>query len=76
LAATAPSSWNLQHWKFIVVQDQQIKEHLLPIAYGQQQVIEASAVIISSGACHHPIFVEFCRIRESKLNIFDSHRWG
>lgn len=49
LAATAPSSWNLQHWKFIVVQDQQIKERLLPIAYSQQQVVDASAVIIVLG---------------------------
>lgn len=49
LVATAPSSWNLQHWKFIVVQDQQIKERLLPIAYGQQQVVDASAVIIVLG---------------------------
>lgn len=49
LTATAPSSWNLQHWKFIVVQDQQVKERLLPIAYGQQQVVDASAVIIVLG---------------------------
>lgn len=49
LAATAPSSWNLQHWRFIVVTDRAKKEQLLPIAYGQQQVVDAFATIIVLG---------------------------
>jgi nitroreductase len=49
LAATAPSSWNLQHWRFVVITDQARKERILPIAYGQQQVVDASAVIIVLG---------------------------
>jgi nitroreductase len=49
LAATAPSSWNLQHWRFLVVTDQAMKERLLPIAYGQQQVVDASATIVVLG---------------------------
>jgi nitroreductase len=49
LAATAPSSWNLQHWRFIVVTDRAKKEQLLPIAYGQQQVADAFATIIVLG---------------------------
>lgn len=49
LAATAPSSWNLQHWRFLVVTDQAKKEKLLPIAYGQQQVVDASATIVVLG---------------------------
>lgn len=36
-AAKAPSSWNLRHWKFLVIHDQQAKEQLLPIAYNQQR---------------------------------------
>ncbi|EIT85675.1 NAD(P)H nitroreductase [Fictibacillus macauensis ZFHKF-1] len=48
-AAKAPSSWNLQHWKFLVFHDQQVKEQLLPIAYNQEQVVEASAVIAILG---------------------------
>ncbi|MDZ5471543.1 nitroreductase family protein [Bacillus sp. 31A1R] len=48
-AGTAPSSWNLQHWKFIVVEDEARKERLLPISYNQQQVADASAVIIVLG---------------------------
>ncbi|MBM7566945.1 nitroreductase family protein [Paenibacillus sacheonensis] len=49
LAAAAPSSWNLQQWRFLVVQEQAQKDLILPIAYGQQQVSDASAVIIVLG---------------------------
>ena len=49
LAASAPSSWNLQHWRFLVVTDPAIKEKLLPIAYNQQQVVDAYATIIILG---------------------------
>ncbi|MCF6094640.1 nitroreductase family protein [Microaerobacter geothermalis] len=49
LATTAPSSWNLQHWKFIVVQEEENKKRLFPIAYRQQQVLDASAVVIVLG---------------------------
>ncbi len=49
LAQKAPSSWNLQHWKFLIFDEQSQKEKLLPIAYGQKQVIEASAVIAVLG---------------------------
>ncbi|PWK13492.1 nitroreductase family protein [Tumebacillus permanentifrigoris] len=49
LATTAPSSWNLQHWKLLVITDQATKEKMLPIAYGQQQVVDSSAVILVLG---------------------------
>jgi nitroreductase len=49
LATTAPSSWNLQHWKFVVVQKQENKDKLLPIAYNQQQVSDCSALIVVLG---------------------------
>lgn len=48
-AATAPSAWNLQHWKFLIIQDPENKSRILPIAYNQQQVVDASAVIIVLG---------------------------
>lgn len=49
LAASAPSSWNLQHWRFLVVTDPAVKQKLLPIAYNQQQVVDAYATIIILG---------------------------
>lgn len=45
----APSSWNLQHWKLVVIDDQAQKEKLLPIAYGQKQIVESSVVIAVLG---------------------------
>ncbi|MEK8130557.1 nitroreductase family protein [Paenibacillus filicis] len=44
-AALAPSSSNLQPWRFLVIQDQAAKQELFPIAFSQQQVLDASAVI-------------------------------
>lgn len=48
-ATQAPSSWNLQHWKFLVVDDEKKKEQLLPIAYNQKQIVDCSAVIAILG---------------------------
>ncbi|MFC4778852.1 nitroreductase family protein [Paenibacillus sp. GCM10023252] len=47
--ADAPSSWNLQHWKFLVIEDQAYKDKLLPIAYGQKQIAESSVTIAVLG---------------------------
>lgn len=49
LAVTAPSAWNLQHWRFLTVKEQANKDRLLPIAYNQQQVSDASIVVIVLG---------------------------
>lgn len=48
-AVLAPSSSNLQPWRFIVITDQELKAQLLPIANNQQQTVEASAVIAVLG---------------------------
>lgn len=49
LASLAPSGANLQPWRFLVIDSQELKQKLLPIANSQQQVIEASAVIAILG---------------------------
>lgn len=48
-AVLAPSSSNLQPWRFIVITDQELKAQLLPIANNQQQTVEASAIIAVLG---------------------------
>ncbi len=48
-AGKAPSAWNLQHWKFLVFHGKDVQQRLLSIAYGQQQVVDASAVIAVLG---------------------------
>ncbi|GGB02009.1 nitroreductase family protein [Macrococcus hajekii] len=45
-ANRAPSAWNLQHWKYIVVHSDQMKERLLPLAFNQKQIVDASATVI------------------------------
>lgn len=49
IATLAPSAWNLQHWKFIVVTHPARKEVLSGIAYGQRQIVEASMVVVVLG---------------------------
>lgn len=48
-AGAAPSSWNLQHWKFIIISDELMKEKILPIAYNQEQVKTCSHLLIVLG---------------------------
>ncbi|MEP6989639.1 MAG: nitroreductase family protein [bacterium] len=46
LAGRAPSAYNVQPWRFVVVQDAAIKEQLSAAAYGQQQILRAPATIV------------------------------
>lgn len=46
LAILSPSSYNIQHWKFVVVSDPKLRNEIKEAAYGQVQVTEASALIL------------------------------
>lgn len=48
-ATSAPSSSNLQPWRFIVIQDEAAKQKLLPIAFNQEQIVQSSATIAVLG---------------------------
>ncbi len=48
-AITAPSSSNMQPWRFIVIEDQQVKKELRVIANNQEQVETSSAIIAVLG---------------------------
>lgn len=48
-ATLAPSSSNLQPWRFIVIQDEETKKELRAIAFNQEQAETASAVIAVLG---------------------------
>lgn len=48
-ASEAPSAWNLQHWRFLVIESEADKAKLLPIAYGQTQVVDSSVTIAVLG---------------------------
>ena len=66
-AAQAPSAWNLQHWKFLVFQGEDVQKRLHPIAYNQQQILDASAVVAILGDLEayknvEPVYIQ-CRTR-------------
>jgi len=41
-----PSSYGLQPWKFVVITDSATKAKLLPLSWGQRQVVDASHVVV------------------------------
>ena len=49
LGAQAPSGYNLQPWRFIVVRDEANRKRLQQVAYNQPKVAEAPVVIICLG---------------------------
>jgi len=51
-AVEAPSSYNIQHWRFIAVIDPEKKKRLQAAAYNQVKVSQASATIIVLGDLH------------------------
>ncbi|MDH5463044.1 MAG: nitroreductase family protein [Nitrosopumilus sp.] len=46
LAVLSPTSYNIQNWRFVTITDQAIKDKLSELSHGQQQVSDASLVII------------------------------
>src|SRR5215210_6517557 len=49
LGAQAPSGYNLQPWRFIVVRDDENRKRLQQVAFKQPKVGEAPVVIIATG---------------------------
>lgn len=46
LAGRAPSAWNIQPWRFVVIRNPEIKDQLKAAAYGQGQISAAPVVIV------------------------------
>lgn len=46
IASSAPSAFNFQPWRVVVVEDEALKQQLMGAAYGQKQVGAASAVFV------------------------------
>jgi nitroreductase len=45
-AMQSPSSFNLQHWRFVLVRDKALRQELRAAAYNQPQVTEASLLVV------------------------------
>ncbi len=48
-ATQAPSSFNLQHWRFVAVTEPAAKERLKAVAFNQQKVVDAAVTFIVLG---------------------------
>ena len=48
-AIEAPSSFNIQHWRFLAVKDLAAKQRLKAVAYGQPKVADAAVTFIILG---------------------------
>src|SRR5579883_386050 len=53
LATLAPSSFNLQPWRFLVVREERNRQKLRACAFNQPKITEAPVVVIVLGY-HHP----------------------
>lgn len=45
-AIQSPTSFNIQHWRFVLVRDKETREQLRAAAYNQAQVADASLLIV------------------------------
>lgn len=52
LVVQGPSSFNIQHWRFVVVRDQARKTALKELSFFQSQVEDCAAVILVCGGLH------------------------
>lgn len=46
LAILSPTAFNIQHWRFVVVRDVQLRQQIRQVAWNQPQVTDASLLIM------------------------------
>jgi nitroreductase len=49
LVVRSPSSFNLQHWRFVAVRDQGLKDQIMAAAWGQPHLGQASVDVVICG---------------------------
>ena len=54
LATRAPTSYNLQNWRFVIADTPAAKEKLRAVAYNQNKITDAAAVVILIGTMPDP----------------------
>lgn len=71
----APSSFGLQPWKFIVVNDMALREKLVPAAWGQRQVVDASHIVVLAARKHvTPEYVDQYVAHMAKVRGIDAKK--
>jgi nitroreductase len=71
LATQAPSSYNIQHWRFVALTRQEDKERLKAVAYNQQKVADAPVTFIVLGDLRGYEKLEEISRRAQKEGIYD-----
>ncbi len=49
LAIQAPTAYNLQHWRLVVVEDPELRKQIRAAAWDQSQITDASLLVILTG---------------------------
>lgn len=82
LGAQAPSGYNLQPWRFIVVRDEENRKRLQRVAFNQPKVAEAPVIIIALGMKEEwkehadEIFKEGAERGAGKVDAWEQYRDG
>lgn len=46
LATLSPTAFNIQHWRFVVVQDRKLREEIRAVSWMQPQITDASLLVV------------------------------
>lgn len=46
LAVLSPTAFNIQHWRFVLIKDAELRNKIRQLAWGQEQVTDSSLLII------------------------------
>lgn len=49
LTIKSPTAFNIQHWRFVLVRDQQLREEIRAVTWMQPQITDASLLVIVCG---------------------------
>jgi len=46
LTLLSPTAFNIQHWRFVMVRDRELREKIRAVTWGQPQITEASLLVV------------------------------
>jgi nitroreductase len=46
LAAMSPTAFNIQHWRFVLIRDRELRERIRAVSWMQPQITEASLLVV------------------------------
>ena len=49
MAILSPTAFNIQHWRFVIITDQKLRQQIRKVSWDQSQVTDASLLIVLTG---------------------------